>query len=83
MKSPGPYHADVADEWDPVPVPLGSDLTLFHRTRYYAAYRQKSLGIEGYFEPAPKARESLLPTENLTGVLAADPASRSQCFDTG
>ncbi|GGL32568.1 hypothetical protein [Nocardia jinanensis] len=75
---PGPYHADVVDKWDLVPVPLGGDLTLFHLTHYYAAYRQKLLGVEGHFELAPSARELLFPTENVIGVLAAELSARSE-----
>ncbi|MGW0181263.1 hypothetical protein [Nocardia sp. NPDC003345] len=72
----GPYHDDAVQRWDLVPVPLKGDLTLFHITPDYTAYRQAKLGLEGDFERPPNARELLFPTENVIGVLAAEITTR-------
>ncbi|WP_378736720.1 hypothetical protein [Nocardia brasiliensis] len=69
---PGPYHADAADKWDLLPVPLRCDLTMFHVTHYYTAYWQGLLRVTGHFELAPSARRLLFPTENVIGVLARE-----------
>jgi len=67
---PGHFDADAAVEWDLAPVSLRENLTLFHLTHYYTAYRQARHGFTEYFD-LPSDAPGIFPREAVTATIAA------------